>query len=127
MKPELISFDAAGTLIDVRWKPGAFAVDVALDGGLEIDAQPAREAYERLLQTRWQEYCEINRSQDEGACDEFWKQLTRDWLAKLGQDANQADALAKIAYDRLYGADQVLFTLFPDVLPVLEALSLDEH
>jgi len=122
MKPELISFDAAGTLIDVRWKPGPFAVSCAIEAGLRLDEQVAREAYERLLQTRWREYCQINLGRNEEACDEFWAQLTRDWVEQLDYGAGQADALVKIARERLYGPDQVLFSLYEDVVPTLQGL-----
>lgn len=122
MNPKLVSFDAAGTLIDVRWQPGPFAVECAIEAGLELDAQVARETYDRLLHTRWRDYCLLNQQRDDVACDTFWAELTKDWLLHLGLKAEMTDQLVKIAHERLYGADQVLFSLFEDVIPTLDAL-----
>lgn len=122
MKPELISFDAAGTLIDVNWKPGRFAIECALEAGLELDCQTGEEIYSGLLQTRWRTYCEVNQTRDPAACDLFWHELTQDWLVHLSLPAEIADALSKIARERLYGPSQVAFKLFADVLPTLDIL-----
>lgn len=122
MKPELISFDAAGTLIEVDWRPGNFAARCALDSGLDIDEQVATEIYDRLVRTRWQAYCEINRTRDDTACDAFWHEVAADWLEHMNQPPTALDPILRLADDRLYGPHQTIFRLYPEVLPALEML-----
>ena len=120
MKPELLSFDAAGTLIRVDWAPGRFAVECALECGVSIDKQIGQETYDRLLHTRWQEYCSINQSRDDNACDQFWQDLGEDWLKKFEYAETHSHHLVKVAHSRLYGPDQQAFTLYDDVISTLE-------
>src|SRR5579862_5398932 len=122
MKPELISFDAAGTLIDVNWQPGHFAVQCALDVGVQLDPQIGAESYSRLLQTRWRTYCDINQTRDDGACDEFWRDLAKDWLDQMAAPATALQPMLNLADTRLYGRDDT-FKLFADVLTTLTLLS----
>lgn len=120
-KPEVISFDAAGTLVDVRWHPGAFAVECAREIGLRLDEQVAREHYERLLATRWREYQAINRMRDANLCDAFWDELAADWLSNF-EAADRQSEIRKVAWERLYGQEQTIFRLYEDVAPTLAEL-----
>jgi putative hydrolase of the HAD superfamily len=122
MKPELISFDAAGTLIEVDWRPGHFATRCALDSGLELDEQIAEEIYDRLVRTRWQTYCAINRTRNDEACDAFWHDVAADWLEHMDMPPTALAPILKLAADRLYGPHQTTFRLFPEVAPMLQDL-----
>jgi len=121
MKPELISFDAAGTLVEVNWRPGHFAVECALASGASMDAQAGEETYSRLLQTRWRVYCEINQTRDDDACDQFWRELAGDWLDRMEVPNSILQSMLDLADTRLYGMDDT-FKLYADVLPALQNL-----
>jgi putative hydrolase of the HAD superfamily len=125
MRPELISFDAAGTLIDVEWHPGKFAVERALEVGIPLDRQVAEETYSRLLYTRWREYGNINRTRNHAACDAFWRDLSADWLHALQVPPDSLEPLLDAAERELYGPEQRVFRLYPDALPTLEKLKED--
>jgi putative hydrolase of the HAD superfamily len=122
MKPELISFDAAGTLIDVNWQPGHFAVRCALDTGVRLDPQVGAETYSRLLHTRWRSYCDINQTRDDSLCDAFWRDLASDWLKQMNAPQTALEPMLELADTRLYGLDET-FRLYPDVLSTLNELT----
>jgi len=121
MSIEVISFDAAHTLVDVRWNPGQFAVSEALLAGLPVGPQIGEETYTRLLQTRWRGYQELNLFRSEIVGDGFWDELTADWLAALGISGDGV-VLSQSARERMFGQPSPCFSLFDDVVPVLESL-----
>jgi putative hydrolase of the HAD superfamily len=118
MSIRAVTFDAAGTLIEVRWNPGAFALDCARNVGLRLDEAPARERYERLLQTRWIEYTRANETKDHELCRLWWRTLTLNWLESLGE-AQHIEAVMAEADRLLYGPEQTQFRLFEDALPAV--------
>jgi putative hydrolase of the HAD superfamily len=122
MKPKLISFDAAGTLINVNWNAGRFAVDCAEAAGMEIDRQVAQETYERMLYSRWGTYKQLNLTRDPGVCDAFWHELTREWSVAIGHGDSMVPKVIEIAHEKMYGPGQVQFTLFDDAIPCLQKL-----
>lgn len=119
---QLVSFDAAGTLVDVKWKPAQFACDCATDLGIELPSE-AGPTYDRLLRSRWASYCEINQMRDPEQGDEFWRQLTYDWLAELKLDLARTDEVIGFGRERLYGPNSPVFSLFPDTVPALDAVA----
>ncbi len=122
MSIEVISFDAAHTLVDVHWQPGAFAVSEALRFGLDIDPQVGEEKYMRLLQTRWRGYQELNLQRDEALGDAFWDELTQDWLDAMRVEGD-GRALSQSARERMFGPDSPCFRIYEDVVPTLESLA----
>lgn len=122
MKVDLVTFDAADTLVQVFWKPGRFAVECALLHKLAIDEQVAREAYDRLLRSRWTEYRLVNQTRDPEKCDLFWDELTRDWLLGQQIEPDEAVGVLQIARTRLYAPNGEQFKLFDDVIPTVKAL-----
>jgi putative hydrolase of the HAD superfamily len=122
MKPKVITLDAAETLVRVLWKPGAFAIEVAQEVGLQLDPDPAQAAYDNLLRSRWAQYCLINQSRDEEACDRFWHELTHEWLEKIGAETTDADRVIALARKKLHEPGGLHFQLFEDTVPALELL-----
>lgn len=125
MSVRMVSFDAAETLVQVRWNPGVFAVERAAEIGIDLDAQVAAEVYDRLLYSRWGEYKALNLCMDgdsnEERCDEFWLTLTSDWLERMGGPARGTDLVAH-ANQRMFAEDSPVYTVFDDVLDTLAAL-----
>lgn len=125
MKVKLVSFDAAETLLRVRWSPGQFAVERAQEIGITLDPQLASELYERLLYSRWGHYQTLNRIEGEEdnsvRCDEFWCELTHDWLTRMSVKGD-ARALVAHANERMYAPDSPVYSVFEDVLDTLAAL-----
>jgi putative hydrolase of the HAD superfamily len=117
-----ISLDCAGTLIDVDWKPAVFAVDCAERAGVPLDRPTAESNYNRLLQSRWKHYRQLNQSRDEEVGDGFWRELTRDWMDQSGIGSEWFDAIMAEAWEGLYGTESRVFRLFDGVLPALQDL-----
>jgi len=120
--PKVVTFDAADTLVRVRWTPGGFALECAFAVGLEL-GEEERGIYERSLRSRWAEYREVNLSRDPRLGDAFWLTLTQDWLRDIGQPGGLAEEIRKVAPGLLYGKSSNLFELFDDVLPTLDGLA----
>lgn len=117
MKPRVLTFDCAGTLLKVDWAPGRFAVTCAREAGFPLgEAEGA--SYTRLLQQRWAAYENLNTTKDSVALDGFWRQLTVDWLIAAGLGTECANSVLAIAAERLLDR----FSLFEDVLPALDLL-----
>lgn len=121
--PEVISFDAAGTLIDVNWNPAQIAVESALVTGVPLgDPLVAGEAYGRLLRSRWSYFQELNLQRNEAICDAFWLEIGKDWLESLGIEPALAQGVYDHAMDRMFSPGSDIFSLFEDSIPTLEAL-----
>jgi putative hydrolase of the HAD superfamily len=121
MKPKVVTFDCANTLVRVRWSPGGFAVDCARAIGIDISDEE-RILYERSLRARWSEYQEINKSRDPELGDAFWLNLAANWMTAIGRAPELALELVKEAPGLLYDKSSTMFELFDDVLPTLDGL-----
>lgn len=122
MPIRFVTFDCAGTLIDVDWQPAVFATDCVERLGIPVDRAVAESTYSRLLQTRWRHYQQLNLTHDEDVCDRFWRELTRDWMAQSGIETRWEDAIWNEAWDGLYGPESRVFKLFDDSLDALQAI-----
>ncbi len=115
-----ISFDAAGTLVDVQYDPVRFALEGATALNLELDPQVASEVYGRLLLGGRKQYEIINRDGSLSECRQFWVDLTESWLDQLGADIRLAENLVRVVESRMFAENQEVFQLYDDVLPVLD-------
>lgn len=124
MKYEAISFDAAGTLIEVNWHPERIAVQAALQVGIPIpDPQVAAETYLRLLHSRWTHFQQLNLTRNPEITDAFWRELGADWLTRLALPHDRLDDLYQAADDIIFGPQSPVFTLYPDTLLALQSLA----
>lgn len=125
MSIQLVSFDAADTLIAVNWNPGLFAVQRAHEIGISLDHQVAAEVYDRLLRSRWRDYQVLNNNRDgldnEARCDSFWCDLTADWLDRFAL-RHRAEDLFAHANERMLAPDSPVYRVFDDVHETLTAI-----
>lgn len=122
MRPEVVTFDCAQTLLKVDWQPTLLAVKAAQHAGLAFEAAPAAEIYDRKLRSRWPDFMELNKTRDSAVLAEFWRELTNDWLTEAGLDASKTNDVVEHASELLFGKDSEVFELYDDVLPCLDAL-----
>lgn len=122
MKYEVISFDCAQTLVEVNWLPSQLALDCAKRLNLQLDEQVAGEIYTRLLQTRWPLFTQLNLARSEEICQEFWREITHDWLTLIQEDTSLTEAMLEAGDHILYGPDSKVFQVYDDVVPCLETL-----
>lgn len=122
--PEIrfVTLDCAGTLVRVDWQPGRFATECLAALGARFDQADAESIYNRILQSRWREYQELNLSRNEQIGDQFWRELTNDWLAKVGVEERYLEETLELAHRRLYGQPSHAFSLYEDTIPALESL-----
>lgn len=122
MSIQAVTFDAAHTLVHVEWNPARMAVEAAVEVGAKVDGQVAEETYNRMLQTRWRDYQELNKSDDAKACRDFWLSLTGEWLQRLGLSLELVEPISAQVEDWLLGEDSRVYHVYDDVFPCLEAL-----
>lgn len=122
MKPDLITFDCAQTLLQVNWKVGEFAVTCADRSGLELD-QAAADLYGSLFHQRQKEYLQVNLTRDRHQGEAFWDRLTQDWLKELGHDPAVWHQPIKTASKEIgFSRNSEIFKIYEDVLPCLDYL-----
>ncbi|MGI8924974.1 MAG: HAD-IA family hydrolase [Fimbriimonadales bacterium] len=118
----LVTFDAAGTLIDHRWDPGAIARDAVTDLGIVVDLEEARDRYERVAAEFRTEQVALEKIGDRQGIHELWSRQMAAWLDAVGADpAIACDALS-IFRERAFGPSSHVWSVYPDVFPAVEAL-----
>ncbi len=122
MTPKLVTLDAAGTLVKVRWSPGLLAQECIAKMDLPLNPQLSGDRFSEILRSRWTQYKAVNLQRSMEAGDEFWRELCADWLKDQGQSATLIDQLSETVWDTLYGPGQTFFSLYDDVLPALDRL-----
>lgn len=123
---EAVSFDCAGTLIDVKWNPVSIAVGAAKKAGYDIDDQVAGETYHRMLSSRWKHFEELNTKRSALVTDQFWVELGKDWLVAINQPLDNLEQLVHFANDACFGEGQQIFRLYDDSLSILDYLKEKE-
>ncbi|MBL8060266.1 MAG: HAD-IA family hydrolase [Chthonomonas sp.] len=119
-----VSFDAAGTLLVNRYHPGKFARDCANSCGIAV-TDPEEAAYVRIFKDRLAAFWTANQTRSEAALRDYWLDLTRDWLAEIGEDTNCAKAICAEGERQLLESDS-WFEPYDDVEPAINLLvSLD--
>lgn len=124
-RPEIVSFDCAGTLLQTDYSPEGFAMRAARLAGYEPPAD-LEARYRRLFGARWHEYVALNVQGDSEPLAEFWRSLTVEWLDGSPIEGGEARILAA-AEDLLYHPDHRYFSIFEDTRPCLEALRADGY
>jgi len=122
VKPALVTFDCAQTLIAVDWRVGDHAVSCAEHCGLEVHPS-ASSAYEGLYHERLKEYREVNLTRDRAQCEAFWDRITYEWIVGMCHDPQvwvrkMRDTSKKLGF----GPDSSIFKVYSDVIPCLAAL-----
>lgn len=118
-----ITFDAAGTLVRVGWRPGAFGVDCLEALDIPHDPQVAAERYDRLFLSRRTEFELVNASRDLKLVERFWRELTADWMASISVPPSHLEAVLEVADKLLYSGPSRYFSLYNDVVPCLDSLA----
>ncbi len=122
MRPALVTFDCANTLVRVDWQPALIAVKSASRAGLAFDRQVAAEVYDRKLRSRWPEFMQLNLERDPAVLADFWHRLTVDWMQEAGLPASRAQHVIDHANELLFGERSEVFSLYGDTVPCLERL-----
>ncbi|HXH61668.1 MAG TPA: hypothetical protein VNI20_09970, partial [Fimbriimonadaceae bacterium] len=122
MRPDVVTFDCAQTLVKVDWQPAAIAVESAMRAGLTLDRQVAGELYARRLQTMWPEFMHLNLRRDADVLAEFWLRLTQEWMQQAGLPVEKASEVVGHANEILFGDGSKVFVLYEDTVPCLERL-----
>jgi REG-2-like HAD superfamily hydrolase len=126
MRPRLVTFDCAETLVRVNWSVGDYALDCARHIGLDLP-DSAGSRYRQMYHERLPEFLQVNLTRDPAQGETFWLRLGRDWLRELGLPESLAPNLQAASEILGFGQDSILFQLYDDVIPCLQALRADGH
>ena len=119
---QLVTLDAAGTLIDHRWDPGGIATEAARATGREFNRDHGREVYRAVAERYRPEQELLERAGDRGAIHAMWQRQMADWLVEMGGEAGEAPQVLGRFQEIAFGPRSHVFTLFDDVMPTLAAL-----
>jgi len=111
--------------MEVRWKPGQFAVACAADAGLQL-TESAGDQYDAILAPRWSLFQQLNTLRSTEVLDEFWREQTRLWLSAVGAPDHWLEPIRAEAEHQLYNTDR-WFSLIPGTIEGLEALHAQGH
>ena len=119
----VVTFDAANTIIRHEWDGAKILLDSALEIGIAApDQADARAAYAKIAASTRNEHEEIELRRDPQEIRAFWQRFTAAWLASIGQDESQAKQLHQAAEAKVFSPSGMVWSLFGDVIPTLDAL-----
>ncbi len=122
MKPKVVSFDCAQTLLEVDWSMRRYIADVCAHMELEIPLEGA-SIYEDMYHTRQNEFLTVNQTRNQEECERWWIRLGEDWLRAIGKDPGLAPQLQTVSDEVGFGPNSILFRVYDDVIPTLENLA----
>ncbi len=124
LSPRAITFDAAGTLVDVRYEPVGFMLDLLRDQQIEVDERALEVAYGPLRTARQAEYAQAIRARGAMGRRAFWRTFTTDLLSSLGVSLGegQLSRMAERSDELLFSEGSSYWRLYPDVRETLSLL-----
>lgn len=121
MRPRLITFDCAQTLVDVTWSVDGFLHACAEEVGLTLPRE-LFVPYRDLYVARLPEYWSVNQSRDPVKQAAFWRQLGEDWILDVGESTAWLPKIEAAAEQLGFGPESILFRLYEDTRPALDRL-----
>lgn len=119
LAPSAITFDAQGTLIDVRYDPPQLLADLAADLGILVEADTLPARYAQLFGQRHPAYMRAVKERGAAGRRAFWAAFIGDIL---GVSIPMGERLSAAAEERLFDPAAGYWSLYPDTLPTLQAL-----
>lgn len=118
----LVTFDAAGTLIEQRLDPGALAARIVREHGGDVSEERGSLTYYDI-QERFREERELaERLQDRSRIRAVWMAMVEAWAQEVGAKTVPAPELLDEFLRRSFSGEGHAFALYEDVLPTLDAL-----
>jgi HAD superfamily hydrolase (TIGR01549 family) len=118
----LVTFDAAGTLIDHCWDPGGIAADAARCAGHMFDREESRRVHRTVAESYRAEQEELERIGNRGAIRAMWQRQMADWLKEMGGAPERAPEVLTRFEELAFGPGSHVFMLFEDVRPTIESI-----
>ena len=114
MKPLLVTFDCANTLLDLQWTPKRSVTACAVRLGFTLP-DGAAERFQSLFFSWRRQYEAANLSRDPDVLWSFWRELHREWLLPIDPDPDLPERFRQMGEELTYGRDQTWFKPFPEV------------
>ncbi len=122
---KLVTFDAAGTLIDHRWDAASIALAAAAEHDLNFQSSEASDAYVEVEEQFHEPRLLHERMRDHAAIDALWQMQMATWLEKLGASPDYAPEVLKTFKQTAFSRDSHIWALYDDVVPTLNRLAAD--
>ncbi|MER3413186.1 MAG: hypothetical protein C4341_02910 [Armatimonadota bacterium] len=118
----LVTFDAAGTLIEQRLDPGALAARIVREHGGDVSEECGSRTYYDI-QERFREERELaEHLQDRQRIRAVWMAMVEAWTQEVGARGMPAAELLDEFLRRSFSGEGHAFALYEDVLPTLDEL-----
>jgi putative hydrolase of the HAD superfamily len=118
----LVTFDAAGTLIDHCWDPAEIARGILAEMGVDVDEDLAQSEYARVAAQMRPTIVALEKLGDRMGIENAWRKQMEMWLENIGASYKMQADIFPIFIERVFGANNYIFRLFPDVLHALSGL-----
>lgn len=118
----LVSFDAAGTLINHSWDPAEALVMAAHKVGVQTEGEAPKELYRKILEAQEHERREVELLGDSGEIRAFWQKTIAEWLSMQGKDPELSREIYPIARSFSLSPTSPFWKIYPDVMPTLASL-----
>lgn len=119
---KLITFDAAGTLIESRWEPAELILRAAEEHGILLDKETAKRNFEKIHSLKRAEHEEVELRKDPAEIRAFWQGEIAEWLASIGENPSLSRDLYEWLTKSIFSTDGMVFRLYSDVVPTLQQL-----
>ncbi len=119
---QLVTFDAAGTLLRSSWEPELLVIDSALQTGLEINMEKAKEVFLDILKKNRARHEEIELRSDPAEIKAFWVGLIAQWLEEIQQDPIHSREIYELTSQKIFSGKGEVFSVYDDVLHTLDEL-----
>jgi putative hydrolase of the HAD superfamily len=122
--PKAITFDAAGTLVELHFDGPAFLADLARELGLAPDDELVEKHYGPVMSAHVQRYAEDVRAGRAKGGTALWAGIYEEVLRRAGAPMSdeQAVKLVGLSAQRLFGPGSEYWGLYPDVAEALQGL-----
>lgn len=118
----LVTFDAAGTLIEMQSDVCTVVLDEAKKIGLVIDTKKGQSSFKHSYEKYRNDQVEAEIRRDSNEIISVWQKMAADWLTTLGEDPTACRELVERVRDSLISRQSVVWRLYDDVLPTMETL-----
>lgn len=119
---QLVTFDAAGTLLKSSWEPELLAVDSALQIGLRIDTEKSKEVFLDILKKNRDRHEDIESRADPTEIKAFWVGIIAQWLADIQQNPMHSREIYELTSQKIFSGKGEVFSVYEDVLYALDKL-----
>lgn len=119
---ELVTFDAAGTLLEYRSTPGALAARMARERGYDLSDEAGEALFQRIESSLRREREEAEKARDRVRVRAVWLKMAEEWLRQTDGAPERASDWLDEFLERMFAGEGGGFAPYEDAAPTLREL-----